>query len=139
MNSTITRELRFAQPPERVWQALARREALAEWMYPNDFEPRLGHRFSFHVPASPGLPGGLVVDCEVLACDPPTTLRFSWVVGSFLDTRVSYRLEADGQGTVVYFEHSGFTQPQARGGAEYGWRAMHHKLAELLTPVGGSS
>lgn len=138
MNGTITRELRFAQPPDRVWRALASREALAEWMYPNDFEPRVGHRFSFRVPASPNLPQGLVVDCEVLECEAPSTLSFTWVVGSFLDTRVSYRLEAEGQGTRVLFEHSGFTQPQARGGADYGWRLMHGKLAEIVNNSGGT-
>lgn len=61
---TIRRELRFPQSPETVWHALANSEALAEWMYPNDFEPRVGHRFTA----------------------PPRELSFTWIVDGFLDT-----------------------------------------------------
>jgi uncharacterized protein YndB with AHSA1/START domain len=129
---TIRRELKFARSPETVWRALADSAALAAWMYPNDFEPRAGHRFTFRVPPKPGLEDGLVVHCEVVTCDPPRELVFTWVVGEFLDTRVSYRLESDGEGTRVLFEHSGFTEDAAHQGAEYGWKMMHGKLAKLL-------
>jgi uncharacterized protein YndB with AHSA1/START domain len=124
--------LRFPQSPKTVWRALANSEALAEWMYPNDFEPRVGHRFTFQVPPKPQLENGLIVRCEVVACAPPTELSFTWVVDDFLNTRVSYRLEADGSGTRVLFEHSGFEQKQALKGAEYGWAMMHGQLEKLL-------
>lgn len=101
-------------------------------MYPNDFEPRVGHHFTFRVPPSPHLESGLVVRCEVLSCVPAHELVFTWVVGDFLNTRVSYRLEPDGTGTRVLFEHAGFEQATARGGAEYGWSMMHGELAKLL-------
>jgi uncharacterized protein YndB with AHSA1/START domain len=102
-------------------------------MYPNDFEPRVGHRFAFRVPPNPEARfEGLVVRCEVLTCDPPSELCFTWVVDEFLDTRVSYRLEPDGNGTRVLFEHSGFEQEPAFKGAEYGWNLMHGKLAKAL-------
>lgn len=132
MKNGIRRELRFAQPPETVWRSLATSKALAEWMYPNDFEPRVGHRFSFRVPPRPQLEHGLVVRCEVLTCVPPSELVFTWVVEAFLNTRVSYRLEPDGTGTRVSFEHTGFEQEAALGGAEYGWNMMHGKLAKAL-------
>jgi uncharacterized protein YndB with AHSA1/START domain len=132
----IRRELRFAQPPETVWRALADSAALAAWMYPNDFEPRVAHRFSFRVPPKPGLEDGLTVRCEVIKCDPPRELVFTWVVAEFLDTRVSYRLEPDGAGTRVLFEHSGFTEDGAHQGAEYGWNMMHGKLSKLLAQQG---
>jgi hypothetical protein len=32
----------------------------------------------------------------------------------------------------VLFEHSGFEQKGALTGADYGWKAMHAKLAEML-------
>ncbi len=63
---------------------------------------------------------------------PPTELSFTWVVDDFLNTRVSYRLEADGSGTRVLFEHSGFDQKQAFKGAEYGWTMMHGQLEKIL-------
>ena len=132
MTHTIRRELRFPQSPETVWRALANSEALAEWMYPNDFEPRVGHRFTFQVPPKPQLANGLVVRCEVMTCVPPRELSFTWVVDEFLDTRVIYRLEADGAGTRVLFEHTGFDQEQAFEGAGYGWKMMHSKLTKML-------
>ena len=132
MTRTIRRELKFPQPPETVWRALATRAALAEWMYPNDFEPRVGHRFTFQVPPNPPRFDGLVVRCEVLTCVPASELVFTWVVDEFLNTRVSYRLEPADGGTRVLFEHAGFEQEQAFGGAEYGWTMMHGKLAKVL-------
>jgi uncharacterized protein YndB with AHSA1/START domain len=132
MSNTIRRELRFPQPRDQVWRALTDSATLAEWMHPNDFEPRVGHRFTFHVPKSRSLADGLVVHCEVLICIPPSELVFTWVVNGFLNTRVSYRLEPDGAGTRVRFEHTGFEQEQAFKGAEYGWNMMHAKLAKRL-------
>jgi uncharacterized protein YndB with AHSA1/START domain len=132
MRDAIRRELTFAQSPERVWVALTDRAVLAEWLYPNDFEPRVGHRFTFRVPPKPQLEEGLIVCCEVLVCHPPSELVFTWVVGEFLNTRVSYRLEPKGTGTRVLFEHSGFEQQGALEGAEYGWNMMHGKLAKAL-------
>jgi uncharacterized protein YndB with AHSA1/START domain len=136
MTKTIRRELRFPQSPEKVWRALADKTALAEWMYPNDFEPRVGHRFTFRVPPKPRLENGLVVHCEVLECEPPSKLVFTWVVEGFLDTQVSYCLEAEGTGTCVVFQHSGFDQGGALKGAEYGWNMMHGKLAKALAQEG---
>lgn len=132
MRNTIRRELKFAQSPAMVWRALTDSSTLAEWMYPNDFEPRVGHHFTFRVPPKPQLEGGLIVRCEVIECVPPSKLVFTWVVGEFLNTLVSYRLEPDGTGTRVLFEHSGFEQEGALAGAEYGWNMMHGKLAQAL-------
>jgi uncharacterized protein YndB with AHSA1/START domain len=119
-----------------VWRALADSASLAEWMYPNDFEPRVGHRFSFSVPAHWDQFDG-VVRCEVLTCVPGRELVFSWVGGA-VNTRVSYRLEPDGAGTRVLFEHTGFEEGLALQGAGYGWPLMHGKLAKLLDAAGNA-
>ena len=132
MTRAIRRELTFAQPPDAVWRALTNSAALAEWLYPNDFEPRVGHRFTFRVPPKPQLEEGMIIHCEVIACVAPSELVFTWVVDEFLNTRVSYRLEPDGTGTRVLFEHTGFEQETALKGAEYGWNMMHGKLAKAL-------
>lgn len=132
MTRTIRRELRFTQSPEAVWRSLTDSAALAEWMYPNDFDPCVGHRFTFRVPPKPDLEDGLIVRGEVLECVPQVEIVFTWVVDDFLDTRISYRLEPDGTGTRVLFEHTGFEEEQAFGGAAFGWNVMHAKLAKLL-------
>jgi uncharacterized protein YndB with AHSA1/START domain len=136
MTRTIRRELKFPQSPEAVWRSLTDSATLAEWMHPNDFEPRVGHHFTFRVPPNPQLKDGLIVHGEVLKCVPPSELVFTWVVDEFLNTRISYRLEPDGSGTRVLFEHTGFEQEQAFKGAEYGWNVMHGKLAKVIARQG---
>ncbi|HEX4794138.1 MAG TPA: SRPBCC domain-containing protein [Humisphaera sp.] len=145
MTKSIQREMLVPQPREQVWRAITDSTALAEWMFPNDFEPRVGHRFTFQVPPNPKVKfDGLTVQCEVLECEPPREneggrLAFSWSAGGLVDTRVSFQLEPDGDGTRVLFEHSGFdvSQPwgnQALKGAEYGWAKM---LGQLSTVAAG--
>ncbi|MDF3058702.1 MAG: Activator of Hsp90 ATPase 1 family protein [Rariglobus sp.] len=145
MNTTIQRELFLPQPREQVWQAIANREALADWMYPNDFEPRVGHAFTFRVPPNPKVNfDGLTVRCEVLACEAPVLLVFSWSVGGpVVNTQVSFRLEPEGNGTRLFFEHSGFdlSQPggeQAFHGAGYGWARMLGKLSDVAARAGSA-
>lgn len=138
MTKRIQREIVIPKSREEVWHELTDSAALAEWMYPNDFEPRVGHRFTFRVPANPKAGFDGIVHCEVLECTPPRVLAYSWVGGPVVDTRVSYRLEPDGEGTRLIFEHSGFdvSQPwgeQALKGAEFGWMKMLDALVEGLT------
>ncbi len=136
MTDSIRRELLFPQPPEDVWRALTDSDALTEWLMPNDFEPRVGHRFEFRTEPNPKVGFDGVVRCEVLECSPPGRLVYSWAGGG-IDTRVSYRLEPDGNGTRVFFEQSGFdiTQPwgdTALRGAEAGWTRMFKQLAHVV-------
>jgi uncharacterized protein YndB with AHSA1/START domain len=144
-NKTIERELLIPQPPEQVWRALTDSATLAEWMFPNDFEPRVGHRFTFRVPPNPKAGfDGIIVHCEVLECERPASLAFSWSAGGLVDTRVSFRLEPNGDGTRVLFEHAGFdvSQPwgeQAFKGAEFGWAKMLKQLALVVAGQGDSA
>ena len=135
MSHTIFKEISLPQSPEQVWSAISNREALAEWMYPNDFEPHVGHRFCFQVPPKPEVNfEGLTVRCEVLECDPPNQLSFSWSAGGPVEnTQVSFRLEPDGEGTRLFLAHSGFDLDHPFGkpafaGAGYGWDGMLGKL-----------
>lgn len=139
MTNTIRREIVFAQSREQVWRALTDSASLAAWMFPNNFEPRVGHHFSFRVPPNPKVGfDGLVVRCEVLECEPPHRLAFSWSAGAPVEnTRVSFLLERDGEGTRLLFEHSGFDMSQAWAeqafqGAEYGWAKMFKQLAAVV-------
>jgi uncharacterized protein YndB with AHSA1/START domain len=139
MSDAIRREIVIPQPREQVWLAITDPATLAEWMYPNDFEPCVGRQFTFRVPPNAKVNfEGLVVRCEVLECKPPGWLLFSWSAGGPVEnTRVSFRLEPEGGGTRVYFEHAGFdvAQPwgeQAFKGAEYGWAKMLKQLAAAV-------
>jgi uncharacterized protein YndB with AHSA1/START domain len=85
---------------------------------------------------------GLIVQCEVLECEPPGEqaagrLTFSWSAGGIENTRVSFHLEPEREGTRLLFEHSGFdlAQPfgqQAFKGAEYGWAKMLKQLSDVV-------
>ena len=139
MTDTIRREILIPQQREQVWRALTDSTALAEWMFPNNFAPRVGHHFTFQVPPNPKVGfDGLVVRCEVLECEPPSRLAFSWSAGGpVVDTRVSFLLEPEGDGTRVLFEHSGFdvSQPwgeQALRGAEFGWATMLKQFSAVV-------
>jgi uncharacterized protein YndB with AHSA1/START domain len=140
MSNMIRREMVVPQSRELVWEALTDSATLAEWMYPNDIEPRVGHRFTFRVPPKPEMNfDGLTVRCEVLVCEPPARLVFSWSAGGPVEnTQVSFLLEPNGDGgTRLVFEHTGFdlSHPfgkQAFKGAEFGWAKMLQQLSTVL-------
>ena len=114
-------------PAERVWAALTRRDLIAAWMVPNDFELRVGHRFSLD------MQNWGVTSCEVLAFEPGVMLQYSWRNGP-LDTVVTWRLVEEGTGTRLLLEHRGFDldHPVGRFAHENmrgGWRS--HVFAAL--------
>ncbi|MBI4218974.1 MAG: SRPBCC domain-containing protein [Chloroflexi bacterium] len=131
MTDSIRREIRFPQSREDVWRALTDSAVLARWLLPNDFEPRIGHRFTFRTQPNPQAGFDGIVHCEVLECTPPSVLAYTWAGGP-VKTRVSYRLEPDGRGTRFLFEQSGFESQQALKGAEYGWTRMLDQLTKVL-------
>jgi len=143
----VVRVLDIPRPRERVWEALTDKVLLEQWLHPNDFEPRLGHRFQFRLPARPevGFPG-MVVQSEVLAFDPPWLLVLAWnAEPPVSETRVTFRLEPlgeEGESTRLHFEHAGFDLDhpigiRARQGAEFGWKTMVDRFVALLDAEDG--
>jgi len=113
MKRDIALERVYAHAPERVWRALTDRQKLSAWLMPNDFEPLLGHRFTFRSKPQPGWDG--VTHCEVVELEPPRRLAFTWRGGAgpgkplTLDTVVRFTLTPDGDGTRLRLEHTGFS------------------------------
>lgn len=95
----------YPHPIERVWRALTSAERLAVWLMPNDFEPRVGHRFTLTTEPGPGFDG--VVRCEVLELDEPRAMTWSWKGGP-IDTRVSFELREVTGGTELTVVQTGF-------------------------------
>ena len=106
MARTLRFEALYPYAPEQVWVALTDPEAIGEWLMPNNFEPRVGHCFTFRTKPAPGFDG--IVQCEVLELDPPERLAYSWKGGG-IDTIVRYVLAAEGGNTRLVMEQSGFT------------------------------
>jgi uncharacterized protein YndB with AHSA1/START domain len=100
--------------PEKIWRALTQAHLIEQWLMKNDFEPRLGARFTFH--AKPMGDWNGIVHCEITAFDPPRRLAYSWKggsaenadYGSALDSVVEWVLTPQSGGTRVRMEHSGF-------------------------------
>jgi uncharacterized protein YndB with AHSA1/START domain len=113
MKRDLRLERVYPQAPDRVWRALTDRERLSRWLMETDFEPTLGHAFTFRSKPRPGWDG--ITYCHVTELDPPKTLAYTWRGGpgkdkpNSLDTIVRFTLVPEGTGTRLVLEHTGFT------------------------------
>jgi uncharacterized protein YndB with AHSA1/START domain len=121
----VVHDVRFPHPVERVWASLTDRDALAQWLMPNDFEARVGHRFRF----AAGPPRG-DIDAEVLALNAPTHLQLRWMLDG-VATMVTFTLTADGDGTRLHLEHAGIAEV-SRTHFDGGWVEKFDDLAKTL-------
>ena len=113
---TITVDQFIARPPASVWEAITTPELLAMWWVPGNIEPEVGHEFLLE------MPGWGAVPCVVLDVDEPHRLSYT-----FADWTLTWNLVAEGSGTRLFLEHSGFdlTNPQHRFAFDNmgpGWR-----------------
>jgi uncharacterized protein YndB with AHSA1/START domain len=128
---SIEIQVHIAHPPARVWHALTDSQLLNRWLMPNDFEPRVGHCFTFDT----GRNGS--TECEVLELEFERLICMSWQNGA-LDTVVTFRLEPEGAGTRLYLTQTGFDPSIPQNLAAFlamseGWQAMLAKsLPDLL-------
>ncbi|WP_246258208.1 SRPBCC family protein [Amycolatopsis anabasis] len=144
--TTIRVDQFFPHSVDRVWRVLTTPDLMARWLMPNDFRPRLGHRFTLRsVPIGPVDFSG-VVACEVLELIPEKRLRISWTdaenPGSFSST-VTWSLQAEGHGTRLLLEHAGFdpdnpTHQLSRRIMNGGWRShVLRRFTKVLDDVSG--
>lgn len=145
MKKTLQREFVYPDdPPERVWVALTDPRALAEWLMPNTFKPVVGHRFIFQVDPMPLC--GHKTECEVMECDPPRRLSYTWTVVPFKadkpklgPMRVSWELSREGSGTRLRFTHEGLELIPWWMGLmmKFGWGTMHKRwIPKVMKNVG---
>ncbi|MGO8916296.1 MAG: SRPBCC family protein [Stellaceae bacterium] len=121
----IEREL--PHPPEKIWRALTEGPLIAAWLMKNDFQPVVGHRFTFRAPPMAHWNG--VTDCQVLVVEPYKRLSYSWnasgeEAAAGLKTVVTWTLTPTKNGVLVRLEQSGFRPEDAANyqGAGYGWQ-----------------
>jgi uncharacterized protein YndB with AHSA1/START domain len=136
----MSREIRvqrdYPYPPERVWRALTDSKAMAEWLMPNNFLPKVGHKFRFDAPGPQRGWRGFV-ECEVLEIDEPRKLSYSWVGDEKHPvTIVTWTLEPIPGGTRVGLRHGkfyGFNGFLAKFFMGSGWKSMMRtKLADVI-------
>jgi uncharacterized protein YndB with AHSA1/START domain len=141
--TAINTDAFLPHPIDKVWRALTESELLAAWLMPNDFKPTRGHHFMFLTDAAPksGFDGR--IHCTVLRIEPPRLLAISWR-SSGLDSTVTWRLQAEGQGTRLFLTHDGFNEFDPAQTATFkilngGWsghlqKRLEHILRGLETP-----
>jgi uncharacterized protein YndB with AHSA1/START domain len=136
---SIVVERLMPHPPEKIWRALTEAHLIEQWLMRNDFEPRLGARFTFQ--AKPIGDWNGIVHCEVTAFDPPRRLAYSWRggsarnpnYGSALVSIVEWVLTPAPVGTRVRMEHSGFGPPNesAYEAMSVGWPRGLERLEQI--------
>ena len=122
---------------DKIWRTLTTSASIAKWLMPNDFIPAVGHRFNFRTKPMGDWDG--VVQCEVLTCDPPNLLRYSWkggadsnpAYGSRLDTIVTWTLTPVAGGTHLRMVHDGFVLP----GNQFAYEAMSPGWGGVLDSI----
>jgi uncharacterized protein YndB with AHSA1/START domain len=128
---TVVIEKEMPYPPEKIWRALTEGTLIKEWLMDNDFQPSVGHKFSFRSTPQPQWNG--VINSEVLIVEPNKKLSYSWgTLG--LESMVLWTLTATSGGTLVRMEHSGFgpDQDAAYKGATYGWQRFVGGLERIV-------
>ena len=127
MSYEIIMEQTYPHPPSQVWHALTDSDALAEWLMPNDFQARLGHKFQFRAKPMPGWRG--FVECEVVEVDAPRRLTYTWLGDADwkAPTMVRWTLERVAEGTRLRLEHTNLQDPWGRelhAMLSQGWKKM---------------
>jgi uncharacterized protein YndB with AHSA1/START domain len=135
MNTAATRSLviekELPHPLEKVWRALTQGPLIKEWLMDNDFQPVMGHRFSFRSTPVPNWDG--VIESEVLVVEPNKKLSYSWGTMG-MESVVIWTLVATEGGTLLRMEQSGFRDDQefAYKGAKYGWQKFIGNLERVV-------
>jgi uncharacterized protein YndB with AHSA1/START domain len=130
---TLVIEREMQHPQGKIWRALTEGSLIEAWLMKSDFQPIVGHRFSFRSTPVPNWNG--VINGEVLVVEPKSRLSYSW--GSMgLESVVTWTLTPTASGTHVRMEHSGFPSEESASykGAKYGWTNF---IGNLERVVGG--
>jgi len=128
---TLVIEREMPHPPEKIWRALTEGPLIEEWLMKNDFQPMVGHRFTFRSTPVPNWNG--VIDSQVLVVEPNARLSYSW--GSMgIESVVAWMLTPTPGGTHVRMEHSGFPSEESASykGAKYGWTNFIGNLERVI-------
>lgn len=115
--AVITLDQFVAAPPATVWRALTEPELVARWWAAGDIGPGVGHEFTLDMPGFGPQP------CRVLESTAPERFVYTFTT----EWTLAWTLRAEGRGTRVFLEHSGFDLDDKRMAAAFdrmspGWR-----------------
>ncbi len=133
-------EREMPHPPEKVWRALTQGALIEEWLMKSDFQPVVGHKFSFR--AAPVAHWNGVTDCEVLIVEPNRRLAYTWKASGEeaahgIKTVVTWTLTPTKTGVLLRMEQSGFRPEDENNfqGANYGWQRFLGGLERVVAAL----
>jgi uncharacterized protein YndB with AHSA1/START domain len=131
---TLVIEREMPYPPEKIWRALTEGPLIKEWLMDNDFQPVVGHGFSFRSTPVPNWNG--VIDSEVLVVEPSKKLSYTWGTMG-MESVVVWTLVPTSGGTLLRMEQSGFGSDQdaAYKGATYGWNKFIGNMERVVAAL----
>ncbi|WP_020107695.1 SRPBCC domain-containing protein [Nocardia sp. 348MFTsu5.1] len=121
----------IATDPANVWRTLTEPELVEQWWAQGDIRPVVDHEFTVDMPGFGRQP------CRVLEVAEPSRLVYTFTTNWTL----TWTLSAEGDGTRLFLEHSGFDLDDARMAAAYermgpGWRdEVLPRLANLAAEL----
>jgi uncharacterized protein YndB with AHSA1/START domain len=115
-----------------VWRAVTDARLLSRWLMDNDFEPRVGHRFTLRDPPTSAWRGW--IECEVLELVAPARMVWSWDGGMAgeIATRVIFELHAMGPRTRLVLRHEGDATGERGESLHSGWTRKMAGLRRVL-------
>lgn len=141
---------RFKADPQRVYNACSDPAQLSRWYGPKEWtvtsleaDVQVGGAFRFTMV---GPDGDLSAEGIYEVVEPPHRLVHSWRwLGGSAEppderkSRVTYLIEADGDGTRLTFTHEGLEDQESADSHEEGWSEALDKLEQLLRDEGEPS
>lgn len=134
----LERSITVEAPRARVWRALIQPDQLAQWMWANaaQVEPRVGGRYSYgwtYDIKGATVHGG---PTRILELQEPVLLVTDWPDwrgdARVPEQQVTWRLDAQGEGTRVSVVHAGFVRAVDFSDFPFGWDEFLRGLKQLV-------
>jgi uncharacterized protein YndB with AHSA1/START domain len=145
---TVRLERLLPGPLERVWSCLTESDRRARWLAAGDMELEAGGKvelhFAHHTLSNEPTPEkyrGMPMSFtgEVLRCEPPRLLAFTWMEAQGVHSEVTFELAARGEQVLLTITHRKLPDRASLVGVAGGWDAHVGILEDVLmqrTPRG---
>jgi uncharacterized protein YndB with AHSA1/START domain len=137
MQKEVNQTWFFTQSPQEVWEYLTKPELIEQWLMKTDFQPTVGHKFSFTHASKNESPYDGATQCEVLEVEPFAKLSYSWKGGlkdgsRTYDSKVIWTLVPKENGTELQLEHNGFKVLEDILAHNSGWNSCLKRFETLI-------